>query len=69
MAALSTIHDVTDRSLVRSCNLLMRYLCVQPIFVSEANALFTESVFLKIHGARCGVEKGTQMGGLLGGEG
>jgi hypothetical protein len=29
----------------------------------------TESVFLKIHGARCGVEKGTQMGGLLGGEG
>jgi hypothetical protein len=31
MAALSTIHDVTDRSLVRSCNLLMRYLCVQPI--------------------------------------
>jgi hypothetical protein len=29
----------------------------------------TESVFLKIHGARCGVEKGIQMGGLLGGEG
>jgi hypothetical protein len=27
------------------------------------------SVFLKIHGARCGVEKGTQMGGPLGGEG
>jgi hypothetical protein len=29
----------------------------------------SELVFLKIHGARCGVEKGTQMGGLLGGEG
>jgi hypothetical protein len=28
-----------------------------------------ELVFLKIHGARCGVEKETQMGGLLGGEG
>jgi hypothetical protein len=25
--------------------------------------------FLKPHGARCGVEKGTQMGGLIGGEG
>jgi hypothetical protein len=27
--------------------------------------LISVSVFLKIHGARCGVEKGTQMGGLL----
>jgi ABC-type antimicrobial peptide transport system permease subunit len=34
-----------------------------------ANTMCAVSVFLKIHGARCGVEKGTQMGGLLGGEG
>jgi hypothetical protein len=40
-----------------------------PVPVPCGPATHTELVFLKIHGARCGVEKGTQMGGLLGGEG
>jgi hypothetical protein len=42
-----------------------------PQWLKDSNAIsvYSETVFLKIHGARCGVEKGTQMGGLSEGKG
>jgi hypothetical protein len=65
-----TNQKLTERDWVSVCfgsNRQKRFVCFEDTLYRYS--YLPELVFLKIHGARCGVEKGTQMGGLLGGEG